>query len=736
MKKKLIALAMLVAGLTSCNDEVVIKENPGYAEPGTAVVNLNMNTVKNLKSYADDKKTLAANADEQQIESIAFFVKVGTNTSLQCYRSTEMLGSTDGFTQKLTEVEAGKYTATFKMAMTGTNNVQFFALANYAENNIQPETITNEDLLKAAVSEALTAENPVKPLLMFGSAEVNNLNEGEAKDVEFNMDRLVARVDIINNAYNADASKGFRITSAKVLNGKEQAALMPNSYNLINNINVIADALKESKAVTFRKADGTVTTEGTDDVYQRLDTLYMYENLNGVEFDTDGSVKTAPSSPVADATAIQIDGTFNGSPMSQRVEFMTKGQAAGDTAALSIMRNSLYTIKIIPSQDSTSISFNVTVADWSSAEGDTMTIKPTLMKPELTAITETGLTGVSGSNKVYTITDPASLAGTLTFTASGNHDSKVEVQYIGRTGLSEWLSGDAVVKGELQGYYSAHLSRDYKIDFGKALGTELSDHSTQPAAVLVLIQNASETSLADTILIQYLPNYTGTTIKPVLYKGQFWAPVNVGASKDLTTVSSVTSGTTDAAIFGNLYQWGRNVQFTHSSTPTVSSIETVAGLPTYVQACSNTGTYANKFIKVVETGDFSWFKDYKADAAAGLSSELSGMKWPRANQPCPEGWRVPTQAELDKIVTEMTATKIYQVNGFWKSKENPLFILPAAGYITYSSGGIGGVSFEGDYWSSDLGTTGKSPNLIFNDKSTRTSDYNLSYGFSVRCIQE
>ncbi|WP_102408954.1 FimB/Mfa2 family fimbrial subunit [Parabacteroides bouchesdurhonensis] len=718
MKKKLIALAMLVAGLTSCNDEVVIKENPGYAEPGTAVVNLNMNTVKNLKSYADDKKTLAANADEQQIESIAFFVKVGTNTSLQCYRSTEMLGSTDGFTQKLTEVEAGKYTATFKMAMTGTNNVQFFALANYAENNIQPETITNEDLLKAAVSEALTAENPVKPLLMFGSAEVNNLNEGEAKDVEFNMDRLVARVDIINNAYNADASKGFRITSAKVLNGKEQAALMPNSYTLINNINVIADALKESKAVTFRKADGTATTEGVDVVYQRLDTLYMYENLNGVEFDTDGSVKTAPSSPVSDATAIQIDGTFNGSPMSQRVEFMTKGQAAGDTAALSIMRNSLYTIKIIPSQDTTSISFNVTVADWSSAEGDTMTIKPTLMKPELTAITATDLGGVSKtSDKVYTITDPTTLAGTLTFTASGNHDSKVEVQYFGRKNAA-WLPADAVVKGELQGYYSAHLSRDYTIDFSKADKTDFEgDKAKVPSDAWVIIQNASEITMADTIFIQFRPNYEGTTIKPVLYKGQFWAPVNVGATQVPTSVSTTWSRNT----CGYLYQWGRNVPFSYDAT---NSNTDLVDYPdkTYAEIIANaSGIYTNKFVKGDSNADYIWFNDY---------ATTSMTEWPRENQPCPAGWRVPTKEEFDKIAAEKPLTS----NGIWKSKENPLFVLPASGYRG-GSGNYYNVSIYGLYWSSDL-VKGKSPCLNFNTDRVQTTSDSTGSACAIRCVQE
>ena len=71
----------------------------------------------------------------------------------------------------------GSYTAKFKMKMNGNNEVHMFALANYAENNVDLTAITTATALKAAVSKAITdKKNPEKPLLMLGSY-TKTLNE-------------------------------------------------------------------------------------------------------------------------------------------------------------------------------------------------------------------------------------------------------------------------------------------------------------------------------------------------------------------------------------------------------------------------------------------------------------------------------------------------------------------------------------------------------------------------------
>lgn len=766
MKKKIIALALLVAGLSSCNDEIMVKENTGYAEPGTAVIGLNVRTVKAPKSYAGEK-TLAANEDEQKIESIAFFVKVGNNTSLQCYRSNQTLGTPTGFTEKLTEMEAGKYSAKFKISMPETSDVQFFALANYAENGIKPEEILNEIMLKSAVSVAITTKNPEKPLLMFSSVEVKGLKDGEAKDVTFDMSRLVARVDVVNKAFNTDASKGFRLTSAKVLNGKSQAALVPNSYDLIKNISVIADALEASKKVVFKDATGVDVVEATA-IYQRLDTLYVYENLNGVEFGTDGSITTAPTTPDVSATAIQIDGTFNGTPVSQRIEFMKKAPATGALSAISIARNNLYTVQIIPSQDSTSVTYNISVADWSSAEGDTLTIKPSFVKPKLSTIAETALGGITKTTeKVYEISDPTALAGTLTFTASGNHDSKMEVKYIGLKDF-KWMETEGAVKqGSLMGYYSSGLSREYTVDFSKADKSK----TGAPFGLYLIISNASETAMCDTISIIYRPSLPEFgNLKPVLMKSdKFWAPINLGATEMPTSVSSAAN-TDITPTCGQLFQWGRKIGFAATNNATtcigdtanvavtgwpgqgdLASMETTSGWQGKFIIAGSTAAHGvntqNNWLRINSTGDNpagsgmqdAWYQTLWDSTAVMGSKKTTATK--TLTDPCPDGWRVPTIGDWEAIgagqtgvIKEWDATnKLMRITGGGTDK----LILPAAGLRLNNVGSSFRQGSYGHYWASSVPSDGiGASSVFFNSLVLTSSSDSRANGCSVRCVQE
>ncbi|RHJ88921.1 hypothetical protein DW095_14395 [Bacteroides sp. AM07-16] len=64
-----------------------------------------------------------------------------------------------------------------------------------------------------------------------------------------------------------------------------------------------------------------------------------------------------------------------------------------------------------------------------------------------------------------------------------------------------------------------------------------------------------------------------------------------------------------------------------------------------------------------------------------------------------------------------------------------LFVLPAAGYRNNSSGSSNNQAAEGNYWSSTLESSGKSPRLNFNSSTANTDANNLANGFSVRCVQ-
>lgn len=209
----------MLTGLASCNsDEEVVKVNTDYVEPGTALIATNFYSVKTPATKADEPKRMAAFDDEKKIESIAFFVQVGSETNLQLFQSTKTPGTVDGLLEQPKETTPdtpGSYTAKFKMKMNGDQKVVMVALANYAENGLDLSGITTRSALEATMSKAIAdKKNLEKPLLMLGTVEKNDLKEGEAAEVNFKMDRLVARVDVVNEAYNTNAAKGFRLTSA------------------------------------------------------------------------------------------------------------------------------------------------------------------------------------------------------------------------------------------------------------------------------------------------------------------------------------------------------------------------------------------------------------------------------------------------------------------------------------------------------------------------------------------
>lgn len=757
MKKRLFALALLLTGLASCNsDEEVVKVNTDYVEPGTALIATNFYSVKTPTTKADEPKRMAAFDDEKKIESIAFFVQVGDDNNLQLFQSTKTLGTIDGLLEQPKETVAntpGSYTAKFKMKMNGNQKVVMVALANYAENGLDLSTINTRKALEEAMSNAITDQkNPEKPLLMLGTVEKNDLKEGEAAEVNFKMDRLVARVDVVNEAFNANAAKGFRLKSAQVLNGKSQSALLPD---MTSSIEVVDEMLAKTMVVGYNVSNG-VEANDDDIVYQRLDTLYMYENAN-----------------TTNATAIQINGTFNGTPVAQRVEFMKEDPATGVKTQLPIGRNNLYTIKIRPSQDSTTVSFGIEVEDWTNAEGDTITIEPKKEAPVLKDLKGTLTSAVIDGKRIdIDVANVADLAGTVTFTAEGNQDSQVTVKYVGRSGAA-WLDDqDAVKQGDLQGFTKASpiLKREYTIDLSKA-ATELSSNATVPSDALVLIQNANAATICDTIRICFRPDYDKNILgaKPVLMKGNdgkeyFWAPVNVGA-KNANNKAVTTANTDITADVGQLFQWGRKYGFAATNDATKTATDTT-GIETKGRPVrddlNKMSKWDGKFIYSTSDLKYNWLQ---INGDGNANPEAEGMvkgAWYQqlwnANEgkdnagvvktttdPCPQGWRVPTQAEWIAI----GAGKNAAVSGTsWDSsnlrltipgaEEGKNLLLPAAGLRNYSTGASNNQGSFGSYWSSSVPAASTyASNVGFNSAGKLSpSTSGRALGFSVRCVQE
>lgn len=182
--------------------------------------------------------------------------------------------------------------------------------------------------------------------------------------------------------------------------------------------------------------------------------------------------------------------------------------------------------------------------------------------------------------------------------------------------------------------------------------------------------------------------------------GKIWMDRNLGASQ-------VATSSTDADSYGDLYQWGRGAdghQLRTSGTTTIQSSTDIPGHGNFINTSSNY---------------FSWRSPHNNNLWQGVNG---------INNPCPAGYRIPTDAEL-------TAERLsWSSNNAVGAFASPLK-LPAAGLRMAFTGQLLNVGSNGYYWSSNADAY-YSNNLTFSSSSASWGNGGSASGLSVRCIKD
>jgi uncharacterized protein (TIGR02145 family) len=179
-----------------------------------------------------------------------------------------------------------------------------------------------------------------------------------------------------------------------------------------------------------------------------------------------------------------------------------------------------------------------------------------------------------------------------------------------------------------------------------------------------------------------------------------WLDRNLGATQ-------VAASSTDANAYGHFFQWGRGADghqiLTSVTTPTLSSTD-VPGNANFITTNTSPVDWRSP------QNDFLW---------QGVNG---------TNNPCPSGYRLPTNAELD-------AERLsWGSNNQAGALASPLK-LPLAG--TRGNSSLSSVGLAGYYWTSTVSGT-KSRFLLFSSSSGSTfmSQWDRAGGLSVRCIKD
>jgi len=181
--------------------------------------------------------------------------------------------------------------------------------------------------------------------------------------------------------------------------------------------------------------------------------------------------------------------------------------------------------------------------------------------------------------------------------------------------------------------------------------------------------------------------------------GRTWMDRNLGATQ-------VATSPTDAAAYGDLYQWGRGSDGHQCRTSS-----------TTVNLSSNDQPANGDFIFPPNSPP----QDWRSPQNTNLWQGVNGI-----NNPCPSGYRIPTETEINNELLSWMQNN--SVGAYASTLKWTL-----GGYRQIFNGALVVVGSTGYYWTSTAsGTFSRCFN--FGSNAIITDEWR-AFGFSVRCIK-
>ncbi len=200
--------------------------------------------------------------------------------------------------------------------------------------------------------------------------------------------------------------------------------------------------------------------------------------------------------------------------------------------------------------------------------------------------------------------------------------------------------------------------------------------------------------------VTFLYNGQIVTYGTVSSLGECWLDRNLGASQ-------VATSKTDTAAYGDLFQWGRGSDGHQIRTSGDTTTLSTTDIPGH-----------SKFI-ISGSSPYDWRNPQDTNLWQGISG---------TNNPCPCGFRLPTEAEWE---AELTSWSYQNAVGAFGSHLK----LPVAGVRSSNDGSFLDVGSAGGCWGSTVDDT-YACRLYFDGIFGFVFGTYRAFGYSVRCIKD